>query len=284
MRPTCWFVIAASYRKPRRWLQTHTHTHTHTHACMQMSDMQVDTAAASASPSPAKQAMKYGLPAASTWIMAVWHCSAPEARFSAPPLQSFHPSLHLVSRATFLLSHKKRGPVCFTSSRQEAWRTDKTIISLAAAAAAAARAGARTADRILKQAAVLAQIAAAPASSSLCRSLTCPTAAVVCRLFPPGHQHSQTDFPGLLWEHVWLNMSCSVFVSSRRNEGKCSTSASFADDFQAFHFYQSYWRVPVSSSMWVRSLFKGQQEDKEVRCVEDTAIWGRFTLSLTGPF
>ena len=55
---------------------------------------------------------------------------------------------------------KNKGPVCFTRSRQGAWRRDKTIISLAAAAAA--RAGARTADRILKRAAVLAQIAARP--------------------------------------------------------------------------------------------------------------------------
>lgn len=46
------------------------------------------------------------------------------------------------------------GPVCFTRNRQGAWRRDKTIISLTAAA----HAGAPTADRILKHAAVLTQI------------------------------------------------------------------------------------------------------------------------------
>lgn len=54
------------------------------------------------------------------------------------------------------------GPVCFTRNRQGAWRRDKTIISLTAAA----HAGAPTADRILKQAAVLAQIATQPVLAS----------------------------------------------------------------------------------------------------------------------
>lgn len=121
---------------------------------MHMSNTQVDTTSTSTT-TTTKQGMKCCLPTASAWIIAVWHCSVPEARFSAPPLQSFHPSLHLVS-PPLLSSCLINGPVCFTRSRQGAWRRDKTIISLAAAA----HAGAPTADRILKQAAVLSQIAA----------------------------------------------------------------------------------------------------------------------------
>lgn len=73
-----------------------------THTCMQMSNIQVDTTTASTATT--KQGTKYCLPTTSTWIMAVWHCSVPKARFSAPPLQSFHPSLHLISPPPLLLS------------------------------------------------------------------------------------------------------------------------------------------------------------------------------------
>lgn len=78
-----------------------------THTCMQVSNIQVDTTTASTATT--KQCTEYCLPTTSTWIMAVWHCSVPEARFSAPPHQSFHPSLHLISRLpppTFLLFPK----------------------------------------------------------------------------------------------------------------------------------------------------------------------------------
>lgn len=54
------------------------------------------------------------------------------------------------------------GQSALPEADREAWRRDKTIISLTAAA----RAGAPTADRILKQAAVLAQIATQPVLAS----------------------------------------------------------------------------------------------------------------------
>lgn len=75
-----------------------------------------------------------------------------------PRPDSQHPLSNLFihpSTSSVLPSCLINAPACSSRSRQGAWRRDKTIISVAAAA----RAGAPTADRILQHAAVLTQIA-----------------------------------------------------------------------------------------------------------------------------
>lgn len=106
--------------------------------------------------------------------------------------------------STFLLSPKKNGPVCFTRSRRGAWRRDKTIISLTAAA----RAGAPAADRILKQAAVLTQIGAQarPHISTLWTVSTSHYGGRVQAFPPHKHWQTQTDFHG-----CWVSMSDAMY-------------------------------------------------------------------------
>lgn len=129
---------------------------------------------------------------------------------STPSNLFIHPSTSSVPRPphphppTFLLSHKT-GQCAFTRSRQGAWRRDKTIISLAAAA----HAGAPAADRILTQAAVLAQIAAQSALRLPRHFLTRPTVVAVFGLFlffflffTPGHKHPKLIFWACVCEHV----------------------------------------------------------------------------------